>query len=71
MKKQKDLNACISLLKDLQARGGVDPEKTKAVGYAVGELETIRRKPNLKRHELHKSVRRLVEKLIQAFTNRD
>ena len=36
-------------------------EKTEAVGYAVGELETIRRKPNLKRHELHKSVRRLVE----------
>lgn len=71
MKKQKDLNACISLLKDLQARGGVDPEKATAVGYAVDELEKIRRKPNLKRHELHESVRRLVEKLVQAFTNRD
>ena len=71
MRKQKDLNACISLLKDLQARGGVDPEKTTAVGYAVNELEKIRRKPNLKRQELHESVRRLVEKLVQAFTNRD
>lgn len=71
MKKQKDLNACISLLKDLQARGGVDPEKAKAVRYAVDELETIRRKPNLRRHELHESIRRLVEKLVQAFTNRD
>jgi hypothetical protein len=71
MKKQKDLNACISLLRDLQARGGVNPEKTEVVGYAVDELETIRRKPNLKRHELHKSVRRLVDKLLQAFTNRD
>lgn len=71
MKKQKDLNACISLLKDLQARGGVDPEKMQAVGYAVDELEKIRRKPNLKRHELHESIRRLVEKLVRAFTNRD
>jgi hypothetical protein len=71
MKKQKDLKACILLLRELQARGGVDPEKKQAVGYAVGELEKIRRKPNLKRHELHESIRLVVEKLVRAFTARE
>ena len=71
MKKQKDLKSCILLLRELQARGGVDPEKTQAVGYAVDELERIRRRPNLKRHELHESIRLIVEKLVRAFTTRD
>jgi len=71
MKKQKDLKACISLLERLQGRGGVEPEKNEAVGYAIEQIKRIRRKPNLKRHELHESIRKLVEKLVQAFSNRD
>src|SRR5579863_7915630 len=61
MRKQKDLNACISLLEVVQGRGGVEPEQKEAVEYAVGELKRVRRRPNLKRHELHKSIRNMVE----------
>jgi hypothetical protein len=71
MRKQKDLNACIALLRRWQARGGVDPEKKQAVEHAVEKLKQIRRKPNLKRHELHESIRLVVETLVRAFTNRD
>jgi len=71
MKKQKDLNACISLLEGVQGRGSVTPEKKQAVGYAIDELKRVRRKPNLQQHELHESIRKLVENLVRAFTNRD
>jgi hypothetical protein len=70
MRKQKDLKACISLLEELQGRGGVEPEQNQAVEYAVDELKQIRRKPNLKRHELHESIRTIVETLVRAFTKR-
>ena len=71
MKKQKDLNACIALLESLQGRGSAEPEQRQAVGYAIDELKRIRRKPNLERHELHESIRNIVEKLVRAFTTRD
>jgi hypothetical protein len=71
MKKLKDLEACISLLEGWQGRGGVDPEQRQAVEYAVGELKRIRRKSNLKRHELHESIRKIVEALVRAFRKRD
>jgi hypothetical protein len=71
MNKQKDLKACISLLERLQARGGVDPEKKQAVEYAVDVLKQIRRKPNLKRHELCESIRNIVEALVRAFSKQD
>ena len=71
MKKLRDLEACISLLEGWQGRGGVDPEQKQAVEYAVDELKLIRRKPNLKRHELHESIRIMVEALVDAFRKRD
>ena len=70
MRKQKDLNTCISLLEGLQGRGSADPEQRQAVGYAINELKRVRRKPSLKQHELHESIRKLVENLVRAFTNR-
>jgi hypothetical protein len=71
MRKPRDLNTCISLLEGLQGRGSVDPEQRQAVGYAIDELKRVRRKPSLKRHELHESIRNVVESLVRAFTNRD
>jgi hypothetical protein len=71
MRKLKDLKSCISLLEGMQGRGSVDPEQKQAVEYAVDELKRIRRKPNLKQHELHKSIRTMVEALVRAFTKRD
>jgi len=51
MRKSKDLNACISLLKDLQHGGSVDLEQRKSVERVVDELKQIRREPNLGRAE--------------------
>lgn len=71
MKKNKDLNACISLLEDVQRRGSVNPEQKQSVERVVEELKRIRRKPNLGRTEQHESIRRIVEQLLRAFKNRD
>ena len=71
MRTLKDLKACISLLEGLQSGGGVDPEQKQSVEYAVDELKRIRRKPNLKRHELHESIRIIVETLVRAFRKQD
>lgn len=71
MKKTKDLNACISLLESVQSGNSVDPEQRQAVGHVIDEVRRIRRKPNLRRHELHESVRRIAETLIRAFVDRD
>ena len=45
--------------------------KGKSVGHVIDEVRRIRRKPNLRRHELHESVRRIAETLIRAFVDRD
>ena len=71
MRKNKDLNACISSLEDLQRRSSVELEQRKAVGLVVDELKRIRRKPNLKPHEQNESIRTIVEELIRAFAKRD
>jgi hypothetical protein len=71
MRKNKDLNACISSLEDLERRGSVELEQRKAVGRVVDELKRIRRKPNLKPHEQNESIRIIVEELIRAFSKRD
>jgi hypothetical protein len=71
MRKLKDLRACISLLEELQDGGSVEPEQKQDVEYAVCELKRIRRKPNLKQHELHESIRTIVETLVRAFRKHD
>jgi len=71
MRKNKDLNACISSLEDLQRGGRVDPEKRKSVDRVVDELKRIRRKPDLERTEQHESIRKIVEELVRAFSKLD
>ena len=71
MRKHRDLKACISLLEEVQDRGSVDPEQRQAVEYAVAKLKLIRRRPDLKQHELHESIRTIVETLVRVFTRRD
>lgn len=71
MRKTRDLNACISVLEDLQRGGSVDPEQKKSVERVVDELKRIRRKPNLERAEQHESIRNIVEELLRAFKRRD
>jgi len=71
MRKNKDLNACISSLEELQRGGSADSEQRQAVERVVDELKQIRRKPNLERHEQHESIRKIVDELVRAFKNRD
>jgi len=71
MRKTKDLNVCISLLKDVQRRGSVNSEQKQSVERVVDQLKLIRRKPNPSRTEQHESIRKIVEELLQAFQQRD
>jgi hypothetical protein len=71
MRKARDLNACISLLEDVQSGGSVNPEQKQSVERVVDELKRIRRKPNSSRTEQHESIRKIVEQLLQAFQKRD
>jgi len=71
MKQFSDLNACISLLRELQSGSDVNPKQKQAVEKAIHEIKRIRRKPHPKRHELHESVRKIAESLIDVFVNRD
>ncbi len=70
MRKSRNLNACISLLEDLQSGGSVDPEQKEVVGHVVDELKQIRRKPSMRQDELHESIRNIVEKLVRTFNRR-
>lgn len=71
MRKTRDLNACISLLEDVQSEGSVAPEQKRSVERVVEELKRIRRKPSLGRTEQHESIRKIVEELLRAFHERD
>lgn len=67
MNKSKDLNACIAILKAVQSGSDVTPEQKQAIESVVGDIKRIRRKPNLRRHEIHQSIRSIAEKLVRAF----
>jgi hypothetical protein len=71
MKQFGDLNACISLLREVQRGGDVNPKQKQAVEQAIHEIKRIRRKPHPKQHELYESVRMIAESLIDVFVNRD
>lgn len=71
MRKTRDLNACISLLGDVQSEGSVNPEQKESVERVIDELKRIRRKPNQSRTEQHESIRKIVEELLRAFQERD
>jgi hypothetical protein len=67
MKKNKELNATISLLEGLIARSDVDPEQKKHVGNALVELRWLRRKPTFTQEDVSYCVRKVAEELIDAF----
>jgi len=71
MKKFKDLNACISLLKEVGRGNSVDPQKRNAIEQVIAEIKKIRGKPRLQSHEVHESVRCIAETLVRAFVNND
>ena len=71
MRKAKDLNACIASLEAVQRGGSANPEQKQSLERVVDELKRIRRKPNPDRTEQHEAIRKIVEELLRAFTERD
>jgi hypothetical protein len=67
MKHFNDLNACIAILEDVQRGNDITPKQKQAIKDAIGEIKGIRRRPNSKRHEIHRSVRSITENLVRAF----
>ena len=61
MKKNKGLNATISLLERLIARSDVDPEQKKHVGVALDELRWLHRKPEFTPRDISYCVRTVAE----------
>jgi hypothetical protein len=67
MKKNKELNATISLLEGLIAGSDVDPEQKKHVGDALDELRWLRRKPEFTQEDVSYCVRKVAVGLLSAF----
>lgn len=67
MKRFKDLEACIVLLKDLQARGDVEPEQKREIDVAINEAKRLRRKKDADSCHVYACVRKITESLLNAF----
>jgi len=67
MTRFKDLEACIALLRALQARSDVEPEQKKRVEAAINEAKRLRRKKNADSCDVYACVRNITESLLSAF----
>ena len=67
MKSDKNLKACIDVLKSLQSRDGIEPEQKEAVARALEKLMELRRHPNIKRQTVFLAVREITEAIIKTF----
>ncbi len=67
MKHFKDLEACIVLLKALQARGDVEPEQKREIEVTMNEAKRLRRKKDAESCDVYACVRKITESLLSAF----
>ena len=67
MKRFKDLQACIALLRALQDRSDVGPEQKRNVEAAINEAKRLRRKKDVDSVNVYACVRRITESLLSAF----
>lgn len=67
MKRFKDLEACIALLRALQARSDVEPEQKRNVEVAINEAKRLRRKRDVDSIDVYACVRKITENLLSAF----
>jgi DNA repair ATPase RecN len=67
MKQFKDVNACIAQLRAVHARSDIGPEQKKSVEAAIEQLKRLRRKPHAKTVDVYRSVRKVAERLLEAF----
>jgi hypothetical protein len=67
MRKQRDLQACISRIEEIHAQGGLEPEQKDALVNAVKTIKRLRRLPSADRQIVYRAVRRITEELVKAF----
>lgn len=64
----KELNACISILRSLQARGALDPSQREKLKRAISVLRKPHRRGVRGHRELVAAVRVIAELLWEAFS---
>lgn len=71
MKKQRDLNVCIVLIRTLLTRDGLEPEQMNALENALKTIKQLRRSSSLDRNDIYQAVRRITEELVKVFVKHD
>jgi hypothetical protein len=64
--RNKDLSACISILRKLQACGGPDPGHKEKFDRAIAALMKLRRSPNPSKREVFRAVRIVAETICNT-----
>ena len=67
MRKQRDLNVCIVLIRTLLTKGGLEPEQMNALENALKTIKELRRSSSLDRIIIFQAVRTITEELVTAF----
>jgi hypothetical protein len=68
MKKQRDLQVCIALIRAWLTQGGLESEQMDALIGVQKALRQLRRSPQLDKALVYQAVREITEKLVKAFT---
>jgi hypothetical protein len=71
MKKQRDLNVCIVLIRTLLTKGGLEPEQMNALENALKTIKELRRSSSLDRATVFQAVRTITEDLVKAFVEHE
>jgi hypothetical protein len=70
MRRVRELDVCIALLRALQAGNEIGPEQKECIELAVNELRKLRRNPRARPDQINRSVRVVIEVLVKAFLDR-
>jgi hypothetical protein len=70
MKKQRDLNVCIDLIRTLLTQGGLEPEQMNALENALKTIKELRRSSSLDKASIYRAVRKITEDLVKVFVKR-
>ena len=71
MKKQRDLQVCITRIREIHAQGGLEPEQRDALADALKIIRQLRRSPSFDRQVVYQAVRQITEGLVAAFITHD
>jgi hypothetical protein len=70
MRKQRDLQVCIALVRAWLTRDGLKPEQRDALARVLEELRQLRRVQRLEKQDVYEAVRLITEILFDVFSDR-